>query len=115
MKSLSYSNPNQAKKHVFGVSQTLALCVGHPGIGPRPLTLTVCCKLLKKFKNTNKLYIAAKQQVCIFPEGENPLYAGVTPYAKATGEVLASRKVVRGDPFTEGSGTAKSGTDSLSR
>jgi len=38
-----------------------------------------CCKLLKKFKNTNKLSTIVKQQVCIFPEGASPLYAGVTP------------------------------------
>ncbi len=41
-----------------------------------------------------------------FPEGESPLYAPLK-----SGEVLASGKVVWGNPCTEGSQTAKSGTD----
>ncbi len=40
-----------------------------------------------------------------FPEGVSPSYAGLMP------EVLASGKVVWGDPCTEGSQTAKACTD----
>lgn len=40
-----------------------------------------------------------------FPEGVSPSYAGLMP------EVIASGKVVWGDQCTEGSQTAKSGTD----
>ncbi len=40
-----------------------------------------------------------------FPRGVSPLYAGLKP------EVLASRKLVTGDGGSEGSETAKSGTD----
>ncbi len=44
--------------------------------------------------------------MCInFPEGVSPLYAGLMP------EVLASGKLVIGDDSSEGSQTAKSGTD----
>jgi hypothetical protein len=42
--------------------------------------------------------------VCIFPEGESPLYTGRP-------EVLASGKVAWGDPCTKGSQTAKVCTD----
>jgi hypothetical protein len=42
--------------------------------------------------------------VCIFPEGENPLYAGVIPQYCGTGslEALASGKLVVGNDSSEG-------------
>jgi len=43
------------------------------------------------------------------PEGASPLYAGLMP------EVLASGKLVAGDGSSEGSQTAKSGTDEQER
>jgi len=43
------------------------------------------------------------------PEGASPLYAGLKP------EVLASGKLVAGDGSSEGSQTAKSGTDEQER
>ena len=63
--------------------------------------------LEKKLKNTNFSLVA--EVGVIFPEGANPLCAGVTP------EALASRKVVYCEVCTEGSETAKSGTDEQER
>jgi len=67
-----------------------------------------CCKLLKKSKNTNKLFKEQSASVH-FSGGCKSLMRGVVS------EALASGKVVWGDPCTEGSQTAKSGTDEQKR
>ena len=57
-------------------------------------------------KNTNLFY--ELQCVYSFPESENLLQASYR-------SLLASRKVALGDQYTEGSETAKSGTDEQKR
>jgi len=44
-----------------------------------------CCKLLKKFKNTNKLYISRKTASVFFPEVASPLQACWTYVNEAIG------------------------------
>ena len=64
-------------------------------------------KLYKNIKNTNKLY-RIKRRV-YFSRGCESLMRGVVS------EALASRKLVVGDVRSEGSETAKSGTDEQKR
>jgi hypothetical protein len=68
-----------------------------------------CCKLLKKFKNTNKLLITSKTASVYFSRGCKSLMRGVVS------EALASGKLVTGNGSSEGSQTAKSGTDEQKR
>ena len=61
----------------------------------------------------------AKERECYFiPEGASPLYAGVTPrsISKLQGfGVISAERWFGGDSCTEGSRTAKSGTDEQKR
>jgi hypothetical protein len=67
-----------------------------------------CCKLQKKLKNTNKL-LKDKTASVYFSRGCKSLMRGVVS------EALASGKVVYREVCTEGSQTAKSGTDEQER
>jgi len=64
----------------------------------------------RKMSKIQICFLFAKKGVDLFPEGENPLCAG-----GRSPEALASRKVASREAYTEGSETAKSGTDEQKR